>query len=113
MKETTPFIYYNNFYLKKRLELFYLKYNPLFLYRIPIILEAYQEHPNLIFGDLDFNYNTKCSNKLEKKLWEKENKLQKQIRVRVARDYIYKSLKKTDYIHYTENKYYLTAISYK
>lgn len=98
--------------IKDRLENFYLQKAPYLLSRIPYILEAYQESPDYLFGDLDRNFKTNYSTKREKKIWKKENLFKKKIRVKLAQDYIYRSLSDKDFIFQSEISNYDLAKSY-
>ena len=90
-KPTTIAPIYNTLF-KNRVEDFYLKYAPQYLNRIPYILEAYQENPHLLFGDLDHNYQTHESNGMEKYYWNNEPYQYKKIRIKVAEEYIFRCL---------------------
>jgi len=77
---------------RNRLENFYHTHSPHLISRIHIILEAYQDQPQFLFGDLDHNYHTHASTRWERYLWKREPLPQKHIRVKVAQDYIYRQL---------------------
>ena len=95
-----------------RLYIFYLKNAPQFIPRIPYILDAYQENLDYLFGDLDHNFNTHESTKIEKKKWKKEDPIRKNIRINVAQSYIYRNLDiKKHYLSDEENNNYLKAKS--
>ena len=95
---TKPFLsilnpyYYQSHHFKTRLETFYYKHSPHYISRIPLIIEAYQDQPHLLFGDLDHNYQTHASTRRERRLWKQEPIHQKRVRVQVAQDYIYRQL---------------------
>lgn len=98
--------------LEYRLQVFLEKHSPHLLYRIPYILEAYNDFPLYLFGDLDNNYNTNESTFLEKNFWNNEPIFNKKIRVRVTQDYIYRSIPSPDLIHQSEKKNYILAHNY-
>lgn len=52
-----PSIIYD-YQFQERLINYFKKYSIHCLDRVPIILEAYQEHPDFLFGDLDLNYHS-------------------------------------------------------
>lgn len=110
--EAEQLMFFKNYLLEERLFYFYRVNCPELIYRIPIIIEAYRESPNYLFGDLDNNYGTNMSTKLEKKMWNKENIETKRVRVRVAQHYIYRSLKKNNYLGKNEYSKYKIANSY-
>jgi hypothetical protein len=85
--------------LERRLERFFDEKAPNYKPRIPLIMDAYREHPLLLFGDLDNNYGTDYARPIERDLWDKEDDRQRVVRVQVAQDYIYTCMDEGTFVH--------------
>merc|ERR1719424_289264 len=85
--------------LEQRLADFYKQWAPDLVDRVPMILDAYREWPLLLFPDIDAVYNTHESLAIEQRVWEKEPSKRREIRVKVAQDYIYLHMHSESHMH--------------
>jgi hypothetical protein len=88
--------------LEDRLIKFYSINAPDLCDRIPMILDAYREWPLLLFPDIDAIYRTEHSTEVELAIWHKEPKERREIRVKVAQDYIYLHIHSDAHVHPSE-----------